>query len=361
VLRVIAVNFLIFAVMAEVVSLIYIHVTNWPGSKPSYRLSYNTFWVDSNPTFGVWHRPNGHFIHKSGCYTVEYTTNSYGARDKERTLHSSMPRTILLGDSFVEGMGLPDDERLSDILERDTGHENLNFGTGGNFGPLQYALLYKSMAAAFDHNLVVVGVLPDNDFHDMSLAYWQSIGEGARYRPYYGDDFSIIYAGHYQSNAGEGAWDHVEAFLRAFLASYHVGQYLYSRFYWRQLSPYSGYNDYDDVDLARLEHAIEDIKATADAHGARTAVFLIPRAIDFQRLRQSGANRLGPVMEHWGLDAGIPVKDLLPEMDARNQAKGGGDYRSYFLTCDGHWSARGDATAADILEPWLGEAKVAEK
>jgi len=354
VLRVIVINFLIFAVLAEVVSLIYIHVTNWPGSKPSYRLSYNAFWVDSNPVFGVWHRPNGHFIHKSGCYTVEYTTNSYGARDAERSLHSSMPRTIMLGDSFVEGMGLPDDERLSNILERDTGREHLNFGTGGNFGPLQYALLYKSMAAAYDHNLVVVGVLPDNDFHDMSLTYWKSIGEGNRYRPYYADDLSVVYAGHYQPNAGESVWDHIEAFLRAYLASYHVGQYIYSRLYWRQLSPYSGYNDWDDVDLARLEKALEDIKSTADARGAKEAVFLIPRAIDFQRLHQNGADRLGPVMEQWGKENGIAIKDLLPEMDAlaRN-----GDYKSYFLTCDGHWSAKGDATAAQVLEPWLDEGK----
>jgi hypothetical protein len=361
-LRIIALNVLIFAVLAELVSLVYINVTNWPGSKPSYRLSYNEFWVDSNPVFGVWHRPSGCFVHKSGCYTVEYTTNSYGARDSERTLHSLMPRTIMLGDSFVEGMGLPDDARLSNILEKDTGREHLNFGTGGNFGPLQYALLYKSMAAAFDHNLVVVGVLPDNDFHDMSLAYWKS-SEGSRYRPYYADDFSIIYAGHFQPNPGEGVWDHIEAFFRAYLASYHVGQYIYSRFYWRDLSPYSGYNDFTDVDLARLKHALKDIESTADAHHAKVAVFLIPRAIDFERLHQSGADRLGPPMEQWGKDNGIAIKDLLPEMDARLKSEGekGGDYRSYFLSCDGHWSAKGDAVAANILEPWLGEAKAPGK
>jgi hypothetical protein len=361
-LRVVALNFLVFAVLAELVSLIYINVTNWPGSKPNYHLSYNEFWIDSNPVFGVWHRPNGRFIHKTGCYTVEYTTNSYGARDSERTLHSSNPRTILLGDSFVEGMGLPDDERLSNILEKDTGREHLNFGTGGNFGPLQYALLYKSMAAAFDHDLVVVGVLPDNDFHDMSLAYWKSIGEGSRYRPYYADDLSVIYAGHFKPNPGEGVWDHVEAFFRAYLASYHVGQYIYSRFYWRDLSPYSGYNDYNDVDLARLKKALLDIKSTADAHNAKVAVFLIPRAIDFQRLRESGADRLGPPMEEWGKENGVAIKDLLPEMNARLKNSGDkqvDDYRSYFLTCDGHWSAKGDATAAQILEPWLDEGRPA--
>jgi hypothetical protein len=33
----------------------------------------------------------------------------------------------------------------------------------------------------------------------------------------------------------------------------------------------------------------------------------------------------------------------------------GGNYMPYFLTCDGHWSARGNRVAANVLEPWLGE------
>lgn len=349
VLRLFAVNFLVFALLAELVSLALVHLPSWPSSRPNYHLSYNTFFADINPVFGVWHRPNGVFEHKGGCYDVLYHTNSYGARDVERSLHSSQPRTIVLGDSMIEGLGLRAEDRLSNILERDTGREHLNFGTSGDFGPLQYALLYKSMAAAFDHDVVMVGVLPANDFHDMSLAYWKAHGLAGRYRPYYADDLSVIYDGHFDPNAGEGIWDHVEAFLRAYLASYHVGQYIYARLYWRKLGPYSGYNDYDDVDLARLKKALQDIKSTADAHGARVAVILIPTANDFQRLQQAGTNRLGPVMEHWGQEVGIPVKDLLPEMEARSR----GDYRSYFLPCDGHWSAKGDAMAASILEPWL--------
>jgi hypothetical protein len=351
VLRLALINFLVFALLAELASIIVVNFSKWPSSKPSYHVNFNSFWADINPAFGVWHRPSGHFIHKEGCFTVQYDTNSYGARDAERTLHSSAPRTLVLGDSFIEGLGIPADQRLSNILEKDTGREHLNFGTGGDFGPLQYALLYKTMASAFDHNMVIVGVLPDNDFHDMSLDYWKAKGDGDRYRPYYAADFSVFYSGHFRANAGEGFWDRVEAVLRAYLASYHVGQFLYSEFYWRNASPYSGYNDYNEVDLARLQHALADIKTTADAHGARLKVFLIPRANDFQRLHQAGTNRLGPVMETWADESGIPVKDLLPEMDARAK----NDYMSYFLKCDGHWSARGDAVAAQILEPWLDE------
>jgi hypothetical protein len=356
VLRLILINFIIFAVLAELVCIVFVHTKSWPSSRPTYHLNYNMFWADVNPSFGVWHRPNGHFYHQLGCFSVEYTTNSYGARDVERSLHSTQPRTVMLGDSFIEGFGLPDQERASNILERDTGREFLNFGTGGDFSPLQYALLYKTLASKFDHTQVLVGVLPDNDFYEMDPS-WGKRAEPDRYRPYYADDLSVMYLGHFNPKAGEGLWDHVEAWMRAYMASYHVGQYVVSRFYWRRRWAYSGYNDYTDTDLTRLKTALLDIKSTADAHGAEMAVFLIPRANDFKRLHAAGADRLGPVMESWGRQVGIPVKDLLPEMNAQSN----GDYISYFHSCDGHWSTRGSAVAAKVLENWLGGQKSASR
>src|ERR1700745_2392472 len=50
-LRLFAINLAIFAVLAELASLIYINVVKWPSSKPNYRLNYNSFWTDINPTF----------------------------------------------------------------------------------------------------------------------------------------------------------------------------------------------------------------------------------------------------------------------------------------------------------------------
>ena len=347
-LKIAGVNFLVFAALAELGSLIYINFTNWPSSKPTYHVNYNSFWADINPDFGVWHRPNGHYYHQGGCFNVQYTTNSVGARDVERSLHSASPRTVVLGDSFVEGLGVADQYRLTNILEKQTGREYLNFGTGGDFGPLQYALLYKTLAAKFDHNLVLVGVLPDNDFRDMSFEWGKSHHAG-RYRPYYADDFSVVYTGKFDASAGEGFWDRVEAYLRAYLASYHVGQFLYSSLYWRMAPPYSGYNDYDGVDLARLQHALADIKATADTHHAQVGVFLIPTYTDFLRYRQSHDDRVGPAVESWGQANGVAVKDLLPEMNAR----AGSNPRNFFLRCDGHWSPAGGQAAAEVLETWL--------
>jgi hypothetical protein len=119
--------------------------------------------------------------------------------------------------------------------------------------------------------------------------------------------------------------------------------------YWRLHEPYSGYNDYTEIDLMLLKKALLEIMNTAKERGVKTAVLLIPRANDFMRFHSSGSNRLGPVMESWGRGLGIPVKDLLPEM----QEKSYGDFRPYFLERDGHWSSLRNAVGSKINESWL--------
>ena len=351
-MKLVAVNFLVFAVLAEVASIVVVHLKAWPSSRPTYHLA-KPFWRDTDPAFGIWHYSNGTFFHQGACFSAVYHTNSYGARDIERTLHSSQSRTVVLGDSFMEGYDSSDAQRLTNLLEQKTGREHLNFGTSGGFSPLQYALLYRTLASGFDHNLVLVGVFPGNDFHEMD-GDWLSRNYAGQYRPYYAQDFSVRYMGHFDPHAGDSLWDRAESVLRAYLASYHVGQYIYGMFlYSRTQGSYSGYNDYSDVDLARLKKALVDIRDTAATHHAAVAVVLIPDPRDFDRKGQKGANRLGPVLEAWGPTVDIRVKDLLPVM----QAQSNGSDKAYFLPCDVHWSPHGSETVAGIITSWLYPAQ----
>jgi hypothetical protein len=346
VLRLVLVNLLVFAVAVELASIVLVHLKKWPSTRPTYHLTYEHYWTDTNPAFGIWHPPNGHFRRAEGCSSWEYSTNSYGARDVERSRHSSQPRTIVLGDSFIDGYGVNDSDRLTNILERRTGLEHLNFGTAGGFSPLQYALVYRTLASGFDHDRVLVSVLPDNDFHEMDKT-WLEQNYAGQYRPYYNDDLSIGYTGVYHGEEHDGLWQRVEGLMRAYLASYHVGQYL-AIAHFTKYRTYSGYNDFSEVDLTRLEAALPDIKHTADQHGAKVYVLLVPRPNDFKRAQQ-GSDRLGPVLENWGAAHGIVIKDLLPEMVAATH----GNYASLFLACDDHWSPYGARIAANIIEPWL--------
>ena len=58
----------------------------------------------------------------------------------------------------------------------------LNFGASGNFGPVQYWLLYEKFAKKFNHNTVIIYFLPDNDFGENDYTNWKG---SKRYRPYY--------------------------------------------------------------------------------------------------------------------------------------------------------------------------------
>ncbi|MGP8282104.1 MAG: hypothetical protein ACLQT6_05265 [Desulfomonilaceae bacterium] len=88
-----------------------------PFDMPSYKYPPTSITVDDNPYFGTWHKPDSTFFQRKWCLSAEYNFNSYGARDRERTQESPVPRAVMLGDSFVEGYGVNADNRLSNLIE----------------------------------------------------------------------------------------------------------------------------------------------------------------------------------------------------------------------------------------------------
>ena len=70
-LKLIAVNLLVFAVSIELASIVLVHLKKWPLTRPTYHMSRYEFWGTYNPVFGMWHPPNGHFIHQEGCFSFE--------------------------------------------------------------------------------------------------------------------------------------------------------------------------------------------------------------------------------------------------------------------------------------------------
>jgi hypothetical protein len=118
------------------------------------------FWVDVDERFSVWHIPNASHRHKKACFDVEYRANSYGARDIERVKVSDKKRVIALGDSFTEGNGVAREDRLTNLLEKETGLEHLNFASSGGFGTTIHYLVYKHLASQFSHESVLINILP---------------------------------------------------------------------------------------------------------------------------------------------------------------------------------------------------------
>jgi hypothetical protein len=77
-------------------------------------------WYTEVDAWGAWHLPNATARHADRCFDVKVASNSYGARDRERSL-SGKNRILVVGDSFVEGWGVEAEHRFTNVMERQGG------------------------------------------------------------------------------------------------------------------------------------------------------------------------------------------------------------------------------------------------
>jgi len=303
-----------------------------------------SFWDPDHEPFGVWHRPDSTGFHKTECFDVTYRTNSVGARDVERSLDATRSRVVVLGDSFVEGWGLPPRQRLTNLLEQASGLEHLNFGMS-HFGPYQQYLVYRDLAKRYTHDHVLIGIVPVNDFIDLDLEQArQAPTYEYRYRPYLVGSYPDYRRFDFREST-------VQRFLRRHSYAYTAIEHAFhgrggadSR---KDLTDESGrfhslFYDFSEEQFDLLRYALERI--IDEAEGKRVAVFLIPVHQDFLRFYQSGESPLVRRLRELGASRGLGVVDLLPAMSRVTP-----NWNTYYFECDYHWGPYGNAVAAGLL------------
>jgi hypothetical protein len=314
----------------------------------------DSYWEGDRPDFGVWRKPNAEFHHQTSCFDVTYRTNAVGARDVERAREAREPRVIVLGDSFSEGWGVEQAERFSDRLESATGVPHLNFAMA-HFSPYQAYLVYRDLAKHYDHDGVLFGVLPLNDFADLDAEWAQGHQQDYlyRYRPYLvpdGDGWQrldlreppvlrFLRRGSYAWNAVLPAWQRLRSTSAAAAAedpALEGGAHAIKSFFY----------DADDRQMRLLEEVLS--RMAEEAKGKKVAVVLIPGLRDLRRHAFSGPDPLSPRLEAFGAAHGLRVVSLLEPM-----AKSTPNWSEYYLGCDYHFSPLGHAVAARILQQEL--------
>lgn len=349
----------------------YLHLL----SVPNYTLATvndGTWIADINPNFGVWHPAKAIYRHQHRCFDVVYQANSYGARDVERAQATAKPRVVVLGDSFIEGYGVADQQRLTNRLEHLTGMPHLNFGTSGNFGPTQYYLLYQTLAQTFSHTAVMVALLPTNDFFDDDPEFGRS-HHPTRYRPYWEGSYPtyrLVYQvdrladstfqpkRHVDKSGSESGYELTKMFLRRF--SYTYNTFLQTIHVMRgtaevavDYDSYAGYYDYTTPQLKRLEYSLEQL---IDLAGDKSIIILtMPVEQDFERYQQLGPAPLSTDLEQFSQHHRVDYVDLLPLMYHHTD-----DWHDYFLNCDAHWNGAGHETAAHYIEAGLRRSLYSE-
>lgn len=317
------------------------------GDIPSFSFEHigPRFWQDLNPDFGVWHLPDTSFRHRKSCFDVVYQTNPEGMRDKPRERNGDTSRILMIGDSFIEGWGVPEPDRLSNLLEKAWGKEVLNFGTSGYFGPTQYYLLYKTFAKHFSHDEILVGILPSNDFNDDDYARWKDKG---RHRPFWVGEYPN-YQLTYPAAVPEGmSWKrYVGGFFREFSYLYNAVKYVFlSRKMGNHPSSqkiFSRFYDYDEAEYRRMAYSLEMLRT--ETEGKRLTVLLIPILNDIKRYDQEGKSPLALRLEALGKAKDFQVWDLTPWFHKNPER-----WAEYYFTCDNHWSSLGNQTALEFLK-----------
>ncbi len=309
------------------------------------------YWRGDHPSFGVWRHPDVEYEHTTACFRARYRTNSLGARDRERRRQAPLPRVVVLGDSQMEGWGLAEDERLSNRLEAATGIEHLNFAMA-HFGPYQSLIAYRELASGFDHDAVILGLFPMNDFIDIDLDLARRMpGYEYRYRPYLlGAAPDFAHVDHREPLPRRLLRRHSYAFnalLHALLlrSQVPVEDFKALRGGGRKLA--SWFYDFEEAQIRRLERILE-LWAEA-ARDKRLALLLIPSQRDLERFAREGPAPLARRLGRFAEGHGIRIVNLLPGMAQR-----GVPFERLFLSCDYHWSALGNAVALELAREELG-------
>lgn len=118
--------------------------------------------------------PNAHYRHIEPEFNYIWTNNSLGMRDRERSSEKGPGsfRILFLGDSFVQGWGVPLEQTMTTLLEdslnkpgREKTIEVLNAGVFG-YSPFLEYLYLKELMPSIEPDLVIVGFFPGNDVGD---------------------------------------------------------------------------------------------------------------------------------------------------------------------------------------------------
>ena len=325
---------------------------------PTYNFdNRRLYWEEMDTVVGIWHRPNHSYRHIKECLNVIYNSNSYGSRDKERQTASSTNRVIVLGDSFIEGFGVDEEKRLSNLLENATSIPHLNFGMSGNFGPTQYYLVYKSLASKFSHDAVIIAILPENDFTDDDLEIGKQI-YAKRYKPYWHGEYPDYKLVYFQDSIHKSELYNVQPnslriALKNFTFSYNAFSYLkyayLQSFIEKSDVTISSTNlpdffNFTSEQFDRMKYSIKAIKKIAKEKSV--IVITIPDLSDiilFDQLQDPPllSKKLGVFCKR----NNIEYLDLLESMHKQPKE----DWHKMYLECDGHWSDFGNEVAAKLV------------
>jgi hypothetical protein len=328
-----------------------------------------------DPQLGLALVPNRHLIHSRGCFQGEVSINSWGMRDRERTLEKAPGefRIAMIGDSAVEAVHVKPQEVVNIQMERilhEQGYNNIEvmaFGVEG-IGTTQELLLYQEKVRQFHPDLVLLMFMDNDVFNNSSTLQPKIYGIHDWYAPYYNlaPDGSLVFQPVERRHFNG---------LRTFLEEHSVLFYYLERMWYQVNIPlykwqglplmYGTFAAHPDQEWQQAweitEKVLVRMKDTVNADGAKFVLVPWPTFSDIDPAwKERISKQFGPVPADL-----VPatLDDNLTSIAGRNQiplvffTADMQQYRDqhrlqwpYFsFTCDSHYSAMGHEASAQSL------------
>ena len=105
-------------------------------------------------------------IHEKDGFSIPVHQNQFGLRSSDKFVKEKLEgrrRAIVLGDSYVWGYGVGDNEVFTELAKSNYDIDLINFGVSG-YGTDQEFLLYEKLGEEFEAGEVMLVITPYNDF-----------------------------------------------------------------------------------------------------------------------------------------------------------------------------------------------------
>ena len=312
---------------------------------PIYKMNDSEdFLPERSLLYGHRHLPNSDYEIKKNCLHTYYHFNNLGFRDADHTQKSDQKRIIVLGDSFMEGVAVDETERLSDLLEKETGIPHLNFAMADK-GSTQAYIIYESIASSYEHDGILLSVFPVNDLIDDDPNWGKTENS---IRPCWEGTFPNYELKFFPPNAPikkqTSKW---KQFLKSYTYTYDALFYLKESLRTgignRKNYPQTSYYAYSEEQLNRIKYSLLKLKEKAE--NKPITLICIPSHLDFQltdKKQESIEKPLSAFCELIGIEF-IGMMELFKEKSAAPQ-------QAFYYACDSHWNANGHATAKEIVK-----------
>ena len=308
---------------------------------PTYSLNYpERFMPERSMIFGHRHTPNSSFRVKKNCIDNYYTFNEFGFRDSLQSLKSNNTRVVVIGDSFMEGVGVAENERLSDVIENITNITHLNFGMADK-GTTQAFVIYDSIASKYEHDMVLFSIFPQNDVIDDDPTKGKSVSSirpcWVGNFPDYDLQFVPKEAPTYKNT------NLLKKVLKRFTYSYDalfsLKESIKFQLNGKPQETLDGYYQFSDNQLNRMKYSIMKLQQSAKRP---ITIICIPAHIDFSINTDSSIEEpLKLFCDSIGVEF-IGLMDVFKSQSPNPR-------NDFYLACDAHWNPLGHKIAAEYL------------